>query len=668
VRSRRAWIRHGSSLLIVGFLAALAVIGYQRTRGDGSGVGSVDPNEVGLDPADIAVGLYRGFQHTEIIDGKTAFILNSIRTLSRASGWQEIEGIRLELFRDGEEGPVLTAESASYNIETHEARLQGGIHVEFPNGAFLNTDSGRFEAKRQVFISEAQVLFVDGATFGQAEQATYDLAKNRVKLDGNAAFRAENGALMTAPRLVYRRDEGRVLFPDGVELNHGLTRLLSPIGNVTLAEEEGPPERIELVGGVEAQTVVESTGALVNMSSQRVVTQRDPAGNWQLRATTDGPWVEITFIGGPNYFERNLQTIQLNAVIGEEGIISLQGRFGVCFEEIPVDGPPRSAASETARAWFMDGQLTDVELDGQVEIRAEHTVARGTRARLVESNGMVMLQGDPTGRSRVAIDSHRGHLSCSQATLFDREDRIEARGKVQGELIDAQLLGTRSTGSVREPVRFAGEVLEVQDGGNLYSLRENARIWQGHRLLLADDIVYRSEHEAVSARGHVRATFPASQMDPAAAPDQDVVVDSRSLDYSAIEGVALFRGSVHYSDPKHSLMANRLSVAFDEQDEISDVEAEGAVEIEDLELGRRLTGRHAIREVASQIITVTGSPAQLTDERGNTASGESLTWNQADGTVSIGGDTELIYYPEETPTTSNRRRNPESESAGSRRP
>jgi lipopolysaccharide export system protein LptA len=117
-----------------------------------------------------------------------------------------------------------------------------------------------------------------------------------------------------------------------------------------------------------------------------------------------------------------------------------------------------------------------------------------------------------------------------------------------------------------------------------------------------------------------------------------------------VGGRAVFRGSVHYSDPKHDLSANLLSVAFDDSDEISDVVAEGKVEIKDLEVGRRLTGQHAQREVESQIIRVTGTPAQLMDERGNVASGESLTWNQADGTVTIDGGTELIYYPEESPT------------------
>ena len=193
-----------------------------------------------------------------------------------------------------------------------------------------------------------------------------------------------------------------------------------------------------------------------------------------------------------------------------------------------------------------------------------------------------MLQGDPTGRNRVGLDSDRGKMSCDEATIFDRDGRIEARGQVHGELQNARLLGSEAPQGDDEPVRFAGELIEVEEGGDVYSLRENARIWQGHRLLLADDVVYRHETESVAARGHVRVTFPAEQMDDKASKDEDVVVDARSLDYDSQGGSAVFRGSVRYSDPKYSLAANRLSIAFDENNEISDVEAEGAVEINDL--------------------------------------------------------------------------------------
>jgi lipopolysaccharide export system protein LptA len=650
-RSRR-WIRFGSTVLIIGFLVVVTLIGYQRTRGGGSEVGSVDPDEVGLDPTDIAVGLYRGFQHTEYVMGRPAFILNSIRTLSRASGWQEIEGVRLQLFRDGEEGPVVTAESASYNIETREARLDGGIHVEFPSGAFLNTESGSFDSRRQVFESDAPVLYVDGPTFGQAERASYDLAKDRVRLDGNAALRADDGAMLVAPRILYQRDNQKVIFPDGVELTQGLTRLVAPKGTVSLAVSDGPPEEIVLSEGVDVVTTVDATGELVEMWAMTVSSRRDPEGNWQVGARTDGPWITVRFTGGEDFFERTMHTLKMNAVIGPEGIISMEGDRGVCFGEIPIEGPPRSAEAESAQAWFADGQLTDVELDGQVRVRAEQSVATGARARLVQAGGLVMLQGDPTGRTRVGVESPRGRMSCDHATLYDREGRVEALGKVQGELLDAQLLGASNSNLGGEPVRFAGETLEVIDEGERFALRDNARVWQGHRLLVADDIHYEHATQAVEARGHVRATFPADEMDSDASPDEDVVVVSRSLDYEGLMGRAVFRGSVHYSDPKHSLSANLLSIAFDDNDDISNVEAEGQVEIKDLEVGRRLTGQHALRDVESRTIRVTGSPAQLMDERGNIASGSSLTWNQADGTVSIDGGTELIYYPEEEPVAS----------------
>jgi hypothetical protein len=49
------------------------------------------------------------------------------------------------------------------------------------------------------------------------------------------------------------------------------------------------------------------------------------------------------------------------------------------------------------------------------------------------------------------------------------------------------------------------------------------------------------------------------------------------------------------------------------------------------------------------MVTIEGSPVRLSDPSGNVVSGSSLTWNQADGTVSVAGGTETIYYPEEQP-------------------
>jgi lipopolysaccharide transport protein LptA len=129
----------------------------------------------------------------------------------------------------------------------------------------------------------------------------------------------------------------------------------------------------------------------------------------------------------------------------------------------------------------------------------------------------------------------------------------------------------------------------------------------------------------------------------------DVVVVARSLDYDERQGTAIYRGNVRYSDPEHTLAASELRLSFDEANEITDVEAEGAVEMVILESGRRMTGQRAHRSVAEELVTMTGSPVRLSDPEGNEVSGSSLTWNQADGTVAVTGGTETIYYPEERP-------------------
>ncbi len=381
---------------------------------------------------------------------------------------------------------------------------------------------------------------------------------------------------------------------------------------------------------------------------ESAIAERDAMGRWQIDATTSGPWVTIRFNGGEGYYERTLRTWILRAVIADSGILNLRTERGVCIEEIPAEGPPRWGEAQEARVWFSDGQATDIELLRDVVLRAGDIEGRGYRARLSPQAGLTMLHGDPTGPERVLLLNERGRVSCDQAQIFDEDGRAEARGNVQGSIADVSIMGNGGKGA-SDPAHFACEILEVGGKGAVYHLRENTRFWQGHRLLLADDLVYQHELSTVRAAGHVRTTLPASQLELDGSPEEDVVVVARSLDYEQTAGTAIYRGNVRYSDPKHTLAAAELTVFFDDDNEVTAVEAIGAVELVELETGRRMTGQRARREVATQAVTITGSPVRLTDGAGNVVSGSSLTWNQADGTVSVAGGTETIYYPEEVP-------------------
>jgi lipopolysaccharide export system protein LptA len=359
-------------------------------------------------------------------------------------------------------------------------------------------------------------------------------------------------------------------------------------------------------------------------------------------------WIDVRFIGGEGYFERDLKTWVLRGVVGDEGLINLRAENGVCISEVPVEGPVRTGVSDSARVWFSEGQATDVEMLKNVVIQGEGVEGRGYRARLSPQAGLMMLQGDPAGPERVLLISERGRLSCDQAQLYNHEGRSEARGNVQGQILDVSLIGKQAA-DASQPTHFAAEILDMTEEGGIYHLRDNTRLWQGRRLLLADDVVFKHDAATVRATGHVRTTFPATQMNLESDDGEDVVVVSRSLEFDDNEGIAIYRGNVHYSDPGHTLAAAELSVFFDDDNQVTAVEAVGSVELVILESGRRMTGQFARREVRTQLVTITGSPVRLMDPGGNEVSGSSLTWNQADGTVSVAGGTETIYYPEEKP-------------------
>ncbi len=644
----RTWIRRLTTAAMVLLMVALAMTVSQRFRKFRAPVTEVDSGDVESDGGDRAIGVYTGFEFVERVAGKLIFELMSKRTLGLSSGWHEIEGVRLQFYRDGGSGAVLISDGASFNIQTRDARLEGGVRIEMPNGAVLTTDAGRFEASSRRFTANSDVYFYSGASFGRARNAAYDLERDEVVLSEGVFLTAADGTTLTAPSAVYQRSKQTILFRDGGTVQLRDSQVKAPRMTVTLEENDGPPIRIELAGGVEARISELSEGGSVVARMERAVAERDARDRWHIDATTSGPWVTIQFNGGEGYFERTIRTWILRAVVSDNGILNIRAERGVCIHEIPDEGPPRWGEAQEARVWFSDGQATDVELLEDVVLRAGDIEGRGYRARLSPQAGLTMLHGDPTGPERVLLLNERGRVSCDQAQIFNEDGRAEARGNVQGSIADVSIMGNGGD-DASDPAHFASEILEVSGEGAVYHLRENTRFWQGHRLLLADDVVYQHELTTVRAAGHVRTTLPASQLELDGSPEEDVVVVARSLDFSQASGEAVYRGNVRYSDPKHTLAAAELTVFFDEKNEVTAVEAIGAVELVELETGRRMTGQRARREVATQAVTITGSPVRLTDGTGNAVSGSSLTWNQADGTVSVAGGTETIYYPEETP-------------------
>jgi len=645
----KKWLRHGTMAMIVVIVAAMGILIAQRVRHLSTPVGEVDPSAMVGSGDDPVEGIYTDFRYIETVAGQLIFVLNSARTLGKSSGWHEIEDVRLQLFDEGEEGALLSCEGARFNIETRDADLRGPIHVAFPGGAVLTTDSGQFEAGSRRFVTESPVMFTDGDSLGRAGRAMYLLEEDRLVLAGNAVISTGEGMTMRAPTIEYRRGEGRIVFPEGCELVRDDVSIAAPHAVIELADGDGGAKRVVFSGGVTAVSAGLAGGTMGEAWAERIIAERDGSGNWQVAAHTAAKWITVRFRFGDGFYERTLKSMGVRAVVAPEGLLNLRALNGVCLEEVPIAGPPRRAQAENARVWFSDHQPSDMELEGDVILHGEGVEARGHRARFSAKPGVIMLHGDPTGPRRVLLVSDRGRISCDQVQMFDLDRRVEARGSVQGELQGITILGTEPGREQNTPLNIAADVLDISEEGSTFRLRENARLWQGHRLLLADDVLYRQADEVLDATGHVRTTLPATQIDPQASSHDDVVVVARSLHFDRPGQQAIYAGNVRYNDPGHMMSANELNIHFDEHNSITALEATGSVELVDLVTGKRMTGMNARREMTTQIVRITGSPVQLTDENGTVISSSSLTWNQADGSVTVAGGTETIYYPEDEP-------------------
>jgi lipopolysaccharide export system protein LptA len=644
----RKWIRHGSAALIVLIIAALVGVGVQRSRQlSGASDDAVVPDiDEGRD--DPAVARYTGFEYVESVAGKAIFALRSIRTLGKSSGWHEIEGVQLQLYEEGRPGPVVTAEGASFNIETRDAELRGPIAVTFPSGASITTQSGHFEASSRRFVTDSEVLFMNGATVAEAGRAMYLLSDNRVVLSERAIL-TSGGTSLFAPEIVYRRDDNVVEFPAGCRVVQGAAWIDAPEATVELEGPDGAPNRIELRGGVDAYHPGTLDGGALEAWTERVVGTRDGSGNWQIDANASERWISLVLYFGEGFFERRIATRRLRGVLSPDGPLNLRTEQATCITEIPREGDPRSAEARSARVWFANGQATDMELVRNVIVRGEGVEARGYRARVTTAAGIIMLHGDPVGATRAVITSERGRITCDEIQIHDRDERIEARGNVQGQIRDAAVFGTDIGDQKNQPMHFAAEMLDITENGENYRLSDGSRVWQGQRLLIADDIAYRPSDEVVDASGHVRATLPAEQLGPSPESQTDMVVVSRSLRYDRRQGRATFKGNVRYSDGLYVLAATELSAVFDDSNQITEIDAVGEVELEELATGRTLHAQRATRDVNAGTVVATGSPVKLTDASGTSVSSESLTWNQADGSVTVAGGTETVYYPEEEP-------------------
>lgn len=643
-------VRWSSGIALVLLLGGLGGMAGWRLR-EKSSRERVDRNPLAESQQRTSLGINKNFKYLERINGQLIFTLDALQTLGKKSGWNDIEGITLHYGNSRNPGPILTCQRAKFNSRTKEARLSGSIHVQFPDGSFLSTEAGSLEQGGNTFATNAQVTFVNNDLIGTAARARFQLKKALLILSGGVVVQTADGNSMKAPRVEYFQKDRKIKLPDGAHFSYGPLQLTAGAGSITLAEEASIPDALRLSQDVSIEMDDINSGRILHASSKTFDAVRDAEGNWQVDARSTAGWVKFELIGGENSLAQTIMSWRIKAVYGSEGLLSVKSSGRTCFQIIPYVGPSRRGESLSARVWFSGGEASNIELQDQVSLQEEKLRVLAKNARIDVSSGRVMLQGDPTGQSRVSMISDQGRVQADSAILFQAKMEVELHGRVQGEQYDIALMGSAAKSGSREgeSLHIAADSLRISENGEVYELGGEARAWQGDKLLVADRILYHPTERKLHAKGHVRTTFPAAFLDPRAKGTEDVVLVSRVMDFSEADGLARYQGQVVFTGPQYLLSAGDLRIELSPNgDEVERVIATGAVEMKDLQRGQSLSGTHVIRDMKTAVVEVQGSPARATDSLENMLSGRTLTFSEADGSVSVAEETETIYHSEET--------------------
>ena len=206
-----------------------------------------------------------------------------------------------------------------------------------------------------------------------------------------------------------------------------------------------------------------------------------------------------------------------------------------------------------------------------------------------------------------------------------------------------------------EVVRFAAATLRFDRTGEVVVLENDARIWQGERLLRADTLRYDTARGTVAGQGNVvvTATVPGAEGGPAR-------ISARRLDYDERASLVTFEGGVALQDTRSVVKAQRLVVTLGPSGEVLLAVFEGGVKITEIATSRTISAKRARMVADEDLVELWGEPVLVQEPSGNQIKAAHLKWLRGtDSLVVVGGEdnpSETLYHPEKaTPTPAPRR-------------
>ncbi len=641
-RLRRALL--GLLAFALAGLALLYWLGRQGAPGSEPGPGTGD-SAVGAQVGDAAgtIATSEGFEFEQKVGGKPVFRISGDRFRAGADETVQLEGVALELFRDGEPYQVV-ARRADWDPNTHEATLVGNVVVSGGDGFSVSTEQLRLTDRGRIVRSAGSVRLAQGSALtGQAEGLELDFAVDQYELAGptrleTTGLDGEPAVELEATRIRVDRPRRTIRAEGSVSLVRGGDRLTAEQLTLFLAPDERTPQSVQARWQVVGQLAGSSEG-----DAERPVRFRAHEVNLDLqgrparpsRITLEAERGEHVVLLSPTEAGtvREIAARYLVATLTAGRPVAAQGFQPVFFSEYPegrADAPLRTAQADQVEAEFdAAGALGRLTLIGRVSFQEERVSGRGERGFVDLERGRAELFG-----RAVRLTSERGELVAPHVAWDRTTGLTTADGGVQAKLEPeaAELVAGAAAGG-RGPVRVEAQEAIFQEAPRGFLFRGRVQAWQGENVLFAEQLRGEEEAQRLSAGGGVRTLYRSGAPDASELPETEIT--SSTFAYRKAERSLIWSGEVRMSQGGRLLTSGELLADLDESDRIVKMTATAPVRLEEATSGRVVTAERAIYDVEARTTLFSGSPVELAEGQGTRIRGRRLEYDLASGAARV---------------------------------
>ncbi|HXI12452.1 MAG TPA: LptA/OstA family protein [Thermoanaerobaculia bacterium] len=596
------------------------------------------------------------FEDTQTLGGRTLSRIRARRTMGFASGWTTLEGVTLTLYRNDGGEYELTAAQAQFNSKTKEAEVKGGVKVRSSDGIELLTEEMKFDGTH--LLNEIPVDFKFDTWQGRAGAISLSVEDQTLLLDKGVTAASSSGSLpgnnvkISSQQTLFRRKDGVAEFRGKATVVRELDRLESDL--VEARFDQSRKVLVGLEGSGNTRMMLARNSGLISGAGDAGTLQAD---RFRCEMTATGGVAAVHILGekGPARADltgppaRHIDATSFLVTLTDHVVTQLQAVGAVHLVETGQER--RRIDSDRMKLYFDKATRAAVSglMEGSFRYDDGRNQATSERADYDILGDRVVMTEVPGSSPTLRSGGHS--LKADRIELSPKAGMLKAMGNVISQL-ESKGGAPTSSPSASGTSLFPGDrtvfvnadSLLVRQAVRTASFSGNVRAWQDNNTLFASELQVTGAGDQIEARGGVRALLYNAPGEARKAP---LTARGDQLSGRKLSRKLELSGAVRVEDGSRVLSSDRATFFFDATRKIERVEAESKVVMTEAVTKRKGSGEKAVYQIAKKFLTLTGSPAEMSDPQGNVR-GQQILFDLAKNKVDVisgGSPNEASYRP-----------------------